>query len=60
MESMVVIGLLVFFAKGRAPEKKKYTLTYDYENLDPETGELDEVRFTPNPIRKKKDTVSAK
>ena len=59
MESMVVIGLLVFFAKGQAPEKKKYTLTYDYENLNPETGELDEVFIAPEPIRRKKDAASA-
>lgn len=39
----VVIGFIIFFAKGKAPEKNIYTVKYEYENMDEETGELKEV-----------------
>lgn len=41
LELAVVIGFIIFFAKGKAPEQRK-TVEFEYTNCDEETGEVKE------------------
>ena len=60
LELGAVVGFIVFFAKGKAPEKKRYVVEYDYTNYNELTEELGEV-VLPVVERKKKaqDTITA-
>lgn len=49
LELAAVIGFILFFARGKAPEKMQ-KIEYEYENEDPETGELKEYILTSRPF----------
>lgn len=42
LELAATIGFILFFVKGKAPEKKQYTVRYEYSTADPQTGEIAE------------------
>ncbi len=48
LELAAVVGFIVFFSKGKAPEKRKKE-EYEYENEDPETGMLKEYFMKEEP-----------
>lgn len=53
MELAVVIGFILFFVKGRAPEKAVYAVEYRYENVEETTGEIKEYIMPETPHKKK-------
>jgi choline-glycine betaine transporter len=52
LELAVVIGFILFFVKGKAPEKSAYAVKFSYDNLNPATGEITEF-IMPIPEKKK-------
>ena len=52
MELAVVVGFIIFFVKGKAPEKNIYAVEYKYENMNGTTGELNEYIMTEPSIGK--------
>ena len=42
LELAGVIGFILFFVKGKAPEKNRHAVQYDYGNIDEDTGEIKE------------------
>ncbi len=58
LELAACIGFILFFVKGKAPERKK-EIEYEYENLDPATGELTEVCMEDALWKGKKHTEAA-
>ncbi len=57
LELAAVIGFILFFAKGKAPEKKRYVVQYDYGNIDEATGEVGEYIM---PVAKNKEGKAAR
>lgn len=59
LELAACIGFILFFAKGKAPEKKKYVVQYEYESLDDQTGELQEYVMAEPERRKERKAEQA-
>lgn len=54
LELAVVIGFIMFFAKGKAPEQKK-EIEYTYTNFSEQTGEVTEFVMNEPVFKKKKE-----
>lgn len=59
LEVAAVIGFILFFAKGKAPEKLK-KVEYTYDNYEPETETLTEYIMPAAPRKKKGELAEGK
>jgi choline-glycine betaine transporter len=50
IELAAVIGFLLFFAKGKAPEKNKFETEFVYANTDIQSGEIAEYKESPKTV----------